>query len=126
MVAAEDDAIRPIVAVNVFNTTKGNSRQIYALLDTGSNKDVIDEELVKELDLPAHYEMMEVSVLGKDSIGPRQVASFSINSLEGNYEAEIRGAMVAKLLTSQSDIPPAKRNFSDYSHLRKKPPFHQH
>ena len=91
-------------------------------MDTGSNKDVIDEELVSELELLAHYEMMEVSVLGKDSIGPRQVASFSINSLDGNYEAEIRGAMVAKLrVTSQSDIPPAKRNFSDFSHLRNLP-----
>ena len=32
-------------------------------------------------------------------------------------EAEIRDAMVAKLLISQSDIPPAKRNLSAHSHL---------
>ena len=121
MVAAEDDAIRPIAAVNVFNTSSGKSRQIYALLDTGSNRDVIDEELVMDLNLPFRHEMMEVSVLGNDSIGPRQVASFSIDSLEGTYEAEIRDAMVAKLLTSQSDIPPAKRNLSAYSHLRSLP-----
>ena len=86
MYASEDDAIRPIVAVNVCNKVTGKCRAVYALLDTGSNRDVIDEDLIDDLDIECTSELMQVKVLGNESLGPRRVASFSIQSLEGDFE----------------------------------------
>ena len=121
MYASEDDAIRPIVAVNVCNKVTGKCRAVYALLDTGSNRDVIDEDLIDDLDIECTSELMQVKVLGNESLGPRRVASFSIQSLEGDFEGFAKNAMVANLLTNQSDIPPAKRDFSMHPHLASLP-----
>ena len=88
------------------NIATGRCRDLYALLDTGSNRDVIDENVVEELDLPTDAELMEVRVLGGESIGPRRVASYVVESIEDDYTAAVPNAMVATLLTTQSDIPP--------------------
>ena len=48
-VAEEDDSIRPIVALKIINPVTNKEVAIYALLDTGSDRDVIDERLAKEL-----------------------------------------------------------------------------
>ena len=87
------------------------------LLDTGSNRDVSDENIVDELDIPCKSELMEVRVLGGDSIGPRRVASYVVKSIEDDYTAAVPNAMVATLLTTQSDIPSLKRDLSQHSHL---------
>ena len=46
------------------NIATSRFRDIYALLDTGSNRDVIDENVVDELEIPCQSELMEVKVLG--------------------------------------------------------------
>ena len=103
------------------NIATGRFRDIYALLDTGSNRDVIDEDVVDELEIPCKSELMEVRVLGGDSIGPRRVASYIVESIEDDYTAAVPNAMVATLLTTQSDIPPSKRDLSNHGHLSNLP-----
>ena len=115
--AEEDDSIRPIVALNVINPATKEKISTYALLDTGSDRDVIDESLAKELKLKTRSRMMNVQVLGVQDLSPRDVASISIASLDGKYEAEVENALVGNLLTCNSDIPPAKRNFDRLQHL---------
>ena len=39
----EDDSIRPIVALYIVNPATEERIKTYALLDTGSDRDVIDE-----------------------------------------------------------------------------------
>ena len=115
--AEEDDSIRPIVALNVVNPATKERISTYALLDTGSDRDVIDESLAKELKLKTRSRMMNVQVLGVQDLSPRDVASISIASFDGKYEAEVENALVGNLLTCNSDIPPAKRNFDRLQHL---------
>ena len=40
--------IQPFVVTTVMNLDNGESRKIYAMLDTGSDRDVVSEELVQE------------------------------------------------------------------------------
>ena len=82
---------------------------------------MIDEDVVDELEIPCKSELMEVRVLGGDSIGPRRVASYIVESIEDDYTAAVPNAMVATLLTTQSDIPPSKRDLSNHGHLSKLP-----
>ena len=72
-------------------------------------------------DLPTDAELIEVRVLGGESIGPRRVASYIVESIEDDYTAAVPNAMVATLLTTQSDIPPAKRDLSNFDHLSSLP-----
>ena len=58
--AEEDDSIRPIVALYVVNPATKERISTYALLDTGSDRDVIDESLAKELRLKTRSRMMNV------------------------------------------------------------------
>ena len=122
-VAEEDDSIRPIVALKVINPTTKKEVAIYALLDTGSDRDVIDERLAKELMLKTTSRMMNISVLGAQELSPREIAIIRMESLDGKYEAEVQNALVGNLLTCNSDIPPAKRNFDKLHHLAHLP-FH--
>ena len=40
-----------------------------------------------------------------------------VESIGGAYAASVEGALVGTLLTGNNDIPPAKRNLSEYPHL---------
>ena len=50
-------------------------------------------------------------------IGKRSTTNFMLQSLDSSYWADVDGALVADMLTSDSDIPPSKRNISGYPHL---------
>ena len=106
--AEEDDSIRPIVALYIVNPATKERIKSYALLDTGSDRDVIDESLAKELRLKTTSRMMNVQVLGVQDLSPRDVASIKIASFDGKYEAEVENALVGNLLTCISDIPQPK------------------
>ena len=80
--AEEDDSIRPIVALYIVNPATKERIKSYALLDTGSDRDVIDESLAKELNLETRLRMMNVQVLGVQDLSPREVASITIASLD--------------------------------------------
>ena len=47
----------------------------------------------------------------------RKNASFSIESLDGEYSCEIDRALVGDLTVTGNDIPPAKRDLSKFRHL---------
>ena len=49
MVAANDEIIRPIVALRVVNKEKNTTEIVYALLDSGSEVDVFSENLTERL-----------------------------------------------------------------------------
>ena len=69
----EDDSIRPIVALYIINPVTKQRIKSYALLDTGSDRDVIDESLAKDLNLNTRSRMMNVQVLGVQDLSPRDV-----------------------------------------------------
>ena len=89
-----DETIRPIVALRLVNPASGKAKETYALMDTGSDRDVVDERLIEELDIRTTSRMMNVAVLGVAELGPREIAAIRIESIEGGYEAEVENALL--------------------------------
>ena len=58
VVAADDDAVRPVVAVRVSNMREGKVEMTYALLDSGSDTDVMSEELAERLSFERTWKSM--------------------------------------------------------------------
>ena len=50
-ISPSDDVVRPIVAANVMRDESSPARVVYAMLDSGSDRDIIAMELAKELEL---------------------------------------------------------------------------
>ena len=109
--------ILPIVACRVVNTALGFGRVVYALLDSGSDRDVISQSVVKDLKMDTWTEFMTVKTLDSLVEGERRLTSMRVESIEGVYTADIEVALVGPLLTGNNDIPPAKRNLSEFPHL---------
>ena len=77
---------------------------VYALLDSGSNRDVISQSLITNLKLDSWTEYLRVKTLDTMVEGERQLTSMRIKSVDASYAVDC-------------DIPPAKRNWSSYPHL---------
>ena len=117
VVAAEDEAVRPIVAVRVNNSNNGRSEIVYALLDSGSDVDVISEGLVERLQIIPKWSELTLVTLDSRENMKRAFVGVSVESIDKEYVADVRNALVGNLLTSETDLPPAKRDVSKYSHL---------
>ena len=115
--AAGDDAIRPIVPVRVSNAITGVSKTVFALLDCGSDRDVISDKLVDQLGIETKTKVMTIKTVDSNMTCKRKLTDFHIESLDAQYEAEIEDAMVADLRSSMSDIPPSRRDTSSWPHL---------
>ena len=48
----------------------------------------------------------------------RVLASFTISSVDDQYEAQVDAALVGKLVTGASDIPPSERDCAAFPHLQ--------
>ena len=109
--------IRPIVPVRIVNLGNGSSTEVYALLDSGSDRDVVSNDVKDALGLSVLSQRMSVKTLDSVIFGKRSTTNFMLQSLDLSYRADVDGALVADMLTSDSDIPPSKRNVSGYPHL---------
>ena len=76
------------------------------MLDTGSNCDVISEDIIFRLNMATTTRMMTVKTVSCTNIQDRKLAKFTLRSITGSYNANIEEALVGKLLTSNSNCPP--------------------
>ena len=60
---------------------------------------------------------MTVKTLDSTVEGEQRLTSMRLESIGGAYAANVEGALVGALLTGNNNIPPAKRNLSEYPHL---------
>ena len=88
------------------------------MLDTGADRDVISEAVVKDLDIETTTTEMRVITVDNEIVSKGSMASFTIESLDGSYSASVSGALVGNLLTSETDLPPYRRNIEDQPHLK--------
>ena len=109
--------IRPIVAARIVNTALGFERIVYALLDTGGDRDVISPSIVAELRLETWTEVLTVQTLDYLVSGERSLTAMTVESIDGKYSAMVKGALVGRLLAGNSDVPLSKRNLSHFPHL---------
>ena len=87
------------------------------MLDTGSAIDVISEDIVSFLALPTSTKLITLKTVDNYDTQNRRLADFRLESLDGLYKAEINEGLVGQLLTSSSDVPPFRRDITDYPHL---------
>ena len=81
-VAPDDDAIRPIVLVRIRNIDNDVTKVIYAMLDTCSDKDVISEGVVDQLELKQVTKDMTIQTVETKITQKRQLANFAIESIQ--------------------------------------------
>ena len=98
-VYADSGAVRPLVACRVVNTALGFSRVVYALLDQGSDCDVISQSLMRDLRLDTWTEYMTVKTLDHSVEGERALTSMRLESVDQFYRADVQGALVGTMLT---------------------------
>ena len=87
-------------------------------MDSGADRDVISEKLVKRLQLRSRTTILKVITVGSEVTSERDLADFMIESLDSSYSAEIEDALVGDVLTSEYDLPPHQRDLSAFHHLR--------
>ena len=109
--------MRPIVAVRVTNDKTGKNRTVYAMLDSGADTDFISDTVVKELGIWTWEKDMTVVTVDQNLNSRRVLASFTIGSVDDQYEAQVDAALVGKLVTGASDIPPSERDCAAFPHL---------
>ena len=119
--ASGDEILRPIVPVRLKDAVTGRSCVIYAMLDSGADTDFVAESVVEELGVPSWEKEMTVVTVERDVVGVRRLASFVLESVDGAYKATVESALVGRLATCSSDIPPVDRDLSPFPHLQDVP-----
>ena len=89
-----DKVICPIVSVRVVNPLNNKSKIVLALLDTGSDRDIVAKNVSEELDLNTWTETLMVKMLDCYTSGERALTKLSIQSVDGLYEANVNGALM--------------------------------
>ena len=90
---------------------------INCMADTGADRDVIGEQTIKRLNIGTKDADLKVVTVDNEIVSKRKLASFSIESLDGDYHAEVNDALVGNILTGENDVPPFRRDLSKCRHL---------
>ena len=88
------------------------------MLDSGADRDVISEEVIEALDIETTITNMRVITVDSEIVSKRTMASFTIESLDESYSANVINALVGRILTSEQDTAPFRRNLENHPHLK--------
>ena len=116
-IGSDDVAIRPIVTLLVTNLTTGEKTKIFALFDTGSDREFLAGTAAQKIDLATREKLVEVTTLKGPEVRTTKMADFRVESIDGSYVCDVNDAIIDNLPVVESDIPPAKRDLSGFSHL---------
>ena len=100
-----------------MNPTSGKEEAVYALYDTGADTDYISTSLAQRLGLRLNKEFIELSTAVGEIAENMNTTTIRMRSMDGMYEAAIQDCLVGPFPNSR-DIPPAKRDWSEYEHLK--------
>ena len=70
---------------------------IYALLDTGSDCDLIDKNVIEDLDMDTSEHIIEMHTVENITTKRRQIASFPIESVKENFSSEMNNVIVGEI-----------------------------
>ena len=106
------------MAARVRNPKTGKGEEVYALVDTGANRDYISTELAHRLGLEVNYSTLNLKTATNSSVGIRPMADVILESLEGEYRAEVSDVLIGDFPCKDSSLAPGKKDWSAYRHLR--------
>ena len=92
---------------------------MFALFDTGADRDYLSRELATSLGLELKSSWMRLVTANQDVWGDQPTTNLIMESIDGSYQAIIQDALVGDFPTSGRDIPPARRDWSKYPHINR-------
>ena len=120
-VSAGIRVIRPIVAAKVSNPSTGKSECLYALVDSGADRDYLSSRVRDRLGLEKRESLINLKTVGSQSVGVREITDLELQSMDGSYKAQIMDALVGDFPNSTNDVIPSKHDWSGIKHLENKP-----
>ena len=101
----------------MINPSNRKEEMVYALFDSGADKDFISTELAGRLGLRISSKWTELTSINTTTEGWSPRAEIAIKSSSGSYSSEIEDAIVGDFAAVKGDLPPAKRDLSKAEHL---------
>ena len=104
--------------VPVVIASESKCVKTYAMLDGGSNCDVINRRLANELQLNMSRvdSTLLLSVEG-GRYGPREFTEFAVGNLEGDVTLTVTDALVSDFLTTDEERPPTNQEIEGIEYL---------
>ena len=90
---------------------------IYALLDTGSDCDLIDKNVIEALDMDTSEHIIEMHTVENITTKRRQIASFPIESVKENFSSEMNNVIVGEIHPAPGELAPGLRTWN-YPHFK--------
>ena len=109
--------IRPIVAVTITNPVSGRSERIYALIDSGADRDYLSTDLGERLGLITKEEWMSITTVKDTREEWTETTSLVLGSTDGQYEARIEDAIIGRFPAARDDLAPAKKDWLECEHM---------
>ena len=82
------------MAVTIANPDNGKEEEVYALIDTGSDRDFMSKELAERLGLKINVKWTELHTVNTSTKGWSPQSSIGIRSRDRSYMANVKDALV--------------------------------
>ena len=105
------------MAAKVSNPISGKGEEVYALVDTGANRDYMSTELAERLGLEIKYSTLNLKTATEASIGVRPMADMVLQSRDGQCKAKVDDVLIGDFPCKDSSMAPGKKDWSTYEHL---------
>ena len=110
--------MRPLVAARVKNSKTGKGEEVYALVDSGANRDYLSTELAERLGLEIVYSPLNLKTATESSTAIRPMSEVILESLDGEYTAMVADILIGDFPCKDSSMAPGKKDWSNYKHLK--------
>ena len=74
--------VRPIVAVKAMSVDESTSSIVYAMLDSGSDRDIVTPELAKKLGLVQRAKSVTIQTVDSNMMSNRHFADLCVESID--------------------------------------------
>ena len=96
------------MAARVKNPKTGRREDVYALVDSGANRDYLSSELADRLGLEIRYSSLNLKTATESSTGMRPMSEIVLESLDGDYSAIVSDVLIGDFPCKDSSIAPGK------------------
>ena len=110
--------MRPIVAITMANPKTGKKESVYAIFDSGADRDYVGIDLAQRLGLELEQKEMELAFVDVASWEQRNTASLNLGNLSGSYQLEIHDVIIGNFAAGKEEVPPARKSWEEFDHLR--------
>ena len=102
----------------VQNVQTGQQEKVYALLDSGADRDFISSALVERLGLPTIKSLIHLKAFGENTTAMRPTNEIGLESIQGSYSVKIKDVLVGDFPVSSNDCIPGKEDWTAYYWLK--------